>query len=62
MDCEFLRLFFDPQEEVLKMEMRPYGGTFIHLLFPPMQYNVVLVNEQAELIFSIMKRIAEIIN
>jgi len=62
LDSEFLRLFFDPQEEVLKMEMRPYGGSFIHLMLPPMRYNVMLVEEQADLIFSIMKRIAELIN
>lgn len=62
LDSEFLRLFFDSQEEVLKIEMRPYGGSFIHLLFPPMRYNVILVKEQADLIFSIMKRIGELIN
>jgi hypothetical protein len=44
------------------MEMRPYGGSFIHLMLPPMRYNVMLVEEQADLIFSIMKRIAELIN
>jgi len=62
LDIEFLRLFFDSHEEVWKIEVRPYGGSFIHMMFPPMRYNVMLVKEQAELIFSIMKRIAELIN
>ncbi len=62
LDCEFLRLFFNSQEKVLKTELRPYGGSLIHLQFPPMRYNVDLVNEQAVLILSIMKKIAELIN
>ncbi len=62
LESEFLRLSFDSQEEVLKVEMRPYGGSFIHLMFPPMHYSAILVKEQADLILSIMKRIAELIN
>lgn len=62
LDMEFLRLFFDPGKEVWKIEIRPYGGSFIHIMFPPMRYDVILVKEQADLIFSIMKRIAELIN
>lgn len=61
-DLEFLKVFFDPQEEICKVQVRPYGGSYIHLMLPPMRYNVILVKEQAGLIFSIMKRIAELIN
>jgi hypothetical protein len=61
LEIEFLRMFFDPQEDLWRVQARPYGGSFIHLLFPPMQYNVILVKEQADLIFSIMKRIAGLI-
>jgi Protein of unknown function (DUF3156) len=62
LDIEFLQVFFDPQEEIWKVQVRPYGGSFVHLLLPPMRYNVILVKEQADLIFSIMKRIAGLIS
>jgi len=62
LDLEFLKVFFDPQEEIWKVQVRPYGGSLIQIIFPPMRYNVILVKEQAELIFSIMKKIAELIN
>ena len=62
LDLEFLKVFFDPQEESWKVQVRPYGGSFIQIMLPPLRYNVMLVKEQAELIFSIMKRIAELIN
>jgi hypothetical protein len=61
-DIEFLKVFFDGTEEEWKVQVRPYGGSFVHLLLPPMRYNVILVKEQAALIFSVMKRIAERIN
>jgi hypothetical protein len=60
-DLEFLKIFFDPQNKIGIIQVRPYGGSFIHLLFPPMRYNVVLVKNQAELILSIMKNIAQVI-
>jgi hypothetical protein len=62
LDLEFLKIFFDPQEEIWRVQVRPYGGSFIHLLFPPMRYNVMLVKDQAELIFSIMENIACLIS
>jgi hypothetical protein len=62
LDLEFLKIFFDPQEEIWKVQVRPYGGSFIHILFPPMRYNVMLVKGQAELIFSIMKSIAGLVS
>ncbi len=62
LDLEFLKIFFDPHEEIWKVQVRPYGGSFIHLLFPPMRYNVTLAKEEASLIFSIMKRVAQLMN
>jgi hypothetical protein len=62
LDLEFLKIFFDPQEEIWRVQVRPYGGSFIHLLFPPTRYNVALSKEQAGLIFSIMKRVAQLMN
>jgi hypothetical protein len=62
LDLEFLKIFFDPQEEIWRVQVRPYGGSFIHLLFPPMRYNVTLAKEEASLIFSIMKRVAQLMN
>jgi hypothetical protein len=41
--------------------VRPYGGSYIKILLPPLNYQVVLVKEQAGLVFSVMKRIAELI-
>ena len=62
LDIEHLRLFIDSQEEVWKVEVKPYGGSFIHIMLPPMRYNVILVKDQAELILSIMKNIQQLIN
>ncbi|MBM4338246.1 MAG: DUF3156 family protein [Deltaproteobacteria bacterium] len=62
LEIEFLNIFFDPQADFWTVQVRPYGGSFVHLMLPPMQYNVILVKEQADLIFSIMKRIAGLID
>jgi hypothetical protein len=61
LDLEFLKVFFDFGEGAWRVQVRPYGGSFIKVLLPPLQYNVPLSGEQAELILSVMKRIAELI-
>ena len=60
LEIEFFRLFFDFGEKIWKIQVRPYGGSFIKIVLPPLHYHVVLVQEQAELIVSVMKRIGEL--
>lgn len=62
LDIEFLRVFFDFQEKAWRIQLRPYGGSFIKMILPPLNYNVLLVREQAELILSVMKKIVGLIN
>jgi hypothetical protein len=59
LDIEFLRVFFDFGEKAWKVQVRPYGGSFIKIVLPPLQYRVPLGQEQTELILSVMKRIVE---
>jgi hypothetical protein len=61
LEIEFLRLFFDLGEKIWKVQVRPYGGSFIKIVLPPLHYHVALVQEQAELIVSVMKRIGELL-
>jgi hypothetical protein len=61
LEIEFLKVFFDFQEKTWRVQVRPYGGSYIKILLPPLNYQVVLVKEQAKLVFSVMKRIAELI-
>ncbi len=59
LEVEHLRIFFDGK--AWKVQVRPYGGSYIKVLFPPLQYHVPLGKEQAERILSVMKRIAIVI-
>jgi len=61
LEIEFLKVYFDFQEKVWRVQVKPYGGSYIKIILPPLNYQVVLVKEQADLIFSVMKRIAELI-
>jgi len=61
LEIEFLKVYFDFQEKAWRVQVRPYGGSYIKMLLPPLNYQVVLVKEQAKLVFSVMKRIAELI-
>jgi hypothetical protein len=61
LDVEFLRVFFDPGEKAWKVQVRPYGGSFIKIVLPPLQYNVLLSREQTEIILSVINRIGELI-
>jgi hypothetical protein len=62
LDVEFLKIFFDFGEKMWKLQVRPYGGSFIKIVLPPLQYSVPLGQEQTVLILSVMKRIVERIN
>jgi len=61
LEIEFLKVYFDLREKVWRVQVRPYGGSYIRILLPPLKYQVVLVKEQAGLVFSVMRRIAELI-
>ena len=61
LDIEFLKLSFDPVETVWTLRLRPYGGSYVYMMFPPMRYNVVLVREQADLILSVMERVGRLL-
>ena len=62
LEVEFLKVSFDFGERVWKVWVRPYGGSFIKILLPPLQYNVALSKEQSERILFVMKRISELIS
>lgn len=61
LDLEFLRVFYDGQEEAWKIQMRPYGGSMVCLMFPPMSYNVALPKGHGEKIICVMRRIADLL-
>jgi len=61
LDMEFLKVFFDPQEQVWKILLRPYGGSLVWVMIPPMKYNVVLPGDHAKAILSVTKMIAQLI-
>ncbi len=59
LEVEHLRILFDGKES--KVRVRPYGGSYIKISLPPLQYHVPLGRDQAERILSVMKRIAVLI-
>jgi hypothetical protein len=61
LEIEFLKILFDPREGSCKIQVRPYGGSLIKIVMPPLNYHVRLISEQAVLILAVMKRIAGII-
>ncbi len=61
LEIEFLRLFFDFDEKMWKVQVRPYGGSFIKIALPPLQYHVALAQEQIALIVSVMERLGVLI-
>ena len=61
LEIEFLKILFEPLEGSCKIQVRPYGGSLLRIIMPPLHYHVRLVPEQAVLILSVMKRIAGII-
>jgi len=61
LDLEFLRVSFDPQEQLWKIMLRPYGGSLVWVMIPPMKYNVVLPRNHAETMVGIVIEIARLI-
>jgi hypothetical protein len=59
LEIEFLKIFFDPREGLARVQVRPYGGSLVRIILPPLHYHVRLVPEQAVLILAVMNRIAE---
>jgi hypothetical protein len=57
-DLEYLRVSYDQGEEVWNIHVRPYGGSFVHIMLPPIRYNVMLPKGHAEGIMVVMKLIA----
>ncbi len=62
LEVEFLKILFEPLEGSCKIRVRPYGGSLLRIILPPLHYHVRLVPEQAVLILTVMKRIAGMIN
>lgn len=60
-DAEFLRVFFDYRQEVWRIQMRPYGGSVVALMFPPMRYKVMLPRGHAQVMYAVLKGIASVI-
>jgi hypothetical protein len=61
LDIESLKLSFDPADRVWTLLLRPFGGSYIYVMFPPMRYNVILVRDQADLLLSVMEQIARLL-
>lgn len=61
LDLEYLRLIFDRQQETWKIQARPYGGSFVYTMLPPMRYPVNLPGNHARLIVSVMKDIVQVV-
>lgn len=58
LDLEHLRVFYDHQEEIWRIQARPYGGSVVQFMLPPMSYNVTLPKGHTEGILMAMKEIA----
>lgn len=59
LDLEHLRVFYDHQEEIWRIQARPYGGSVVQFMLPPVSYNVMLPKGHTEGILVAMKEIAE---
>jgi hypothetical protein len=62
LEVEFLKILFDPREGSARIQVRPYGGSLLRIMVPPLHYHVRLIPEQAALIMTVMNRIGGIIN
>jgi hypothetical protein len=58
-DLEYLKIYCDVQEEVCRIRYRPFGGSFVRLLFPPLRYSVKLPDRHAQYMVKSMKLIGE---
>lgn len=61
LDLEHLRILYDHQEEIWKIQARPYGGSVVEFMLPPMRYNVVLPKGHTEGMLAVMKEIADVL-
>jgi hypothetical protein len=61
LDLEYLRVFYDAQQELWRIQARPYGGSIVMLMVPPMRYNVMLPTGCAEEIMCVIKKIATLL-
>ncbi|HBL23838.1 MAG TPA: hypothetical protein DDZ40_06940 [Deltaproteobacteria bacterium] len=61
LDTEFLRVFFDPKQGAWRIQIRPYGGSVVVLMFPPMRYKVMLPKGHAKGMYTVLKSIASVI-
>jgi hypothetical protein len=61
LDLEYLKVSYDQEEEIWNIHVRPYGGSLVHLMFPPVRYNVMLPKNHAEGIMAVMKLIAALL-
>lgn len=61
LDTEFLQVFFDSVQGVWRIRIRPYGGSVVVLMFPPMRYKVMLPKGHAKEMYAVLKAIASVI-
>jgi hypothetical protein len=62
LEVEFLKILFDPREGSARIRVRPYGGSLLRIMLPPLHYHVRLIPEQATLILKVMNQIGGILN
>lgn len=62
LEVEFLKILFEPREGSARIQVRPYGGSLLRILLPPLHYHVRLIPEQATLILKVMNQIGQILN
>jgi hypothetical protein len=62
LELEFLKILFEPREGSVRIQVRPYGGSLLRIMVPPLHYHVRLIPEQAILILKVMNQIGGILN
>jgi hypothetical protein len=60
-DLEYLKVYRDTKKELCHIRFRPFGGSFVRLLFPPLNYGVKLPDGHARYMIESMKLISEAI-
>ena len=58
-DLEYLKIFQDVQKDVIRVRYRPFGGSFVWLLFPPVKYRVRLPDRHYRIMVNSIKLICE---
>jgi hypothetical protein len=62
LEVEFLKILFEPLEGSVRIQVRPYGGSLLRIMVPPLHYHVRLIPDQAALIMTVMSQIGGILN